>query len=336
MFFRLFIRVLRPAPAVGLSQGLGYLFEPAVDPGVDITRLGFDNAAWLLYAAENGLTNFDQLIPKQYQPGLSARHDKVVSIPALGYGTPIEEITQLAEDGHHLAPGDQEQMLEGDKAFIKAIHDAIGHYETPHSKNGKLPYYFDANGRYEKKETLLRLLDYAEEIGALDQIAVLEEPLVEQNDEDVSDVAARGFRVAADESAHTVEDALTRIEQGYNAIVVKAVAKTLSMTMKIAQAAHERGVPCFTADLTVNPILVDWNKNVAARLPAFPEMPGLGLQETNGWQNYRDWDRMRSYHPMPDAEWTQTRDGVYPTGKAFFEKSGGILMPSPHYEEIFK
>lgn len=304
--------------------------------------VGLDNAAWLLYAAENGLTNFDDLIPTAYQPGLSARHDKVVSIPSLGYGTPIEEIKQLAEDGYFIikikigAPGDQTQMLEGDKAFIKAIHDAIGHYETPHSKDGKLPYYFDANGRYEKKETLMRLLDYVEEIGALDQIAVLEEPFVDDNQEDVSDVAARGFRVAADESAHTVADALTRIDQGYNAIVVKAVAKTLSMTMKIAQAAYERDVPCFTADLTVNPILVDWNKNVAARLPAFPEMPGLGLQETNGWQNYRDWERMRSYLPMSDAEWTKTKDGVYPTGKAFFEKSGGVLMPSAHYQELFK
>ena len=62
------------------------------------------------------------------------------------------------------APGDQDKMLEDDKAFLKAIHESIGHYETPYSKDGKLPYYFDANGRYEKHETLLRFLDYAEEI----------------------------------------------------------------------------------------------------------------------------------------------------------------------------
>lgn len=304
--------------------------------------VGFDNAAWLLYGAENGITNFDGLIPKDYQPGLSARHDKVVSIPALGYGTPIEEIKQLADQGYFImkikigAPGDQEKMLEGDKAFLKAIHDAIGHYETSHTKDGKIPYYFDANGRYEKHETLMRFLDYAEEIGALEQIAVLEEPFGERNQEDVSEIAARGPRVAADESAHTDEESLARIQQGYNAIAVKAVAKTLSMTMKIAQVAYEHDVPCFCADLTVNPILVEWNKCVAARLPAFPEMPGLGLQETNGWQNYRDWDRMRSYHPMADAAWTQTKDGVYPTGKDFFEKSGGIFAPSAHYEEMFK
>jgi len=303
--------------------------------------VGLDNAAWLLYAAENGLKSFDELVPKIYQPGLSARNDKVVSIPALGYGTPVEEIKKLADEGYFImkikigAPGDQAKMLEDDKVFLKAIHDTIGHYETPYSKDGKLPYYFDANGRYEKHETLLRFLDYADEIGALEQIAVLEEPFGERNQEDVREIVARGPRVAADESAHTDADALARIQQGYNAIAVKAIAKTMSMTMKIAQVAYEHEVPCFCADLTVNPILVDWNKTVAARLPAFPEMPGLGLQETNGWQNYRNWETMKTHHPLAKAEWTQTKNGVYPTGKDFFEQSGGIFAASEHYEGMF-
>ena len=42
---------------------------------------------------------------------------------------------------------------------------------------------------------------------------------------------------------------------------------------------------CFCADLTVDPILIKWNKCVAARLPAFIGLE-LGLQETYGWQNY--------------------------------------------------
>lgn len=105
--------------------------------------------------------------------------------------------------------------------------------------------------------------------------------------------------------------------------------------MKIAQLAHEKNTPCFCADLTVNPILVDWNKSVAARLPALSGM-NLGLLETNGWQNYRDWDRMKSYHPVQNASWTKTVDGVYPTGKDFFEQSGGIFMQSPHYEKMFE
>ena len=207
--------------------------------------VGLDNALWLLYAAENGIKTFDELVPAPYRPGLSARHDKVVSIPALGYGTPIGDIEKMARRGFFImkikigAPGDQQSMLEQDKLFLKNIHAAIGHLETPHSPNGKIPYYFDANGRYEKKETLHRFLDYAEQIGALPQIAVLEVPFTEQVQEDVRDLAARGPRVAADESAHTDEDARTKIQQGYNAIAVKAIAKTLSMTMKIAQVAYE-------------------------------------------------------------------------------------------------
>ena len=303
--------------------------------------VAFDNAAWVLYAAENGISRFDDLIPEQFQQGLSARHSKVASIPTLSYGTPMEDIRRLVDDGFFTlkiklgAPGTQEEMLKKDQAFIEAIHKTIGDRETPHTPNSKIPYYFDANGRYEKKETMMRLLDHAEKIGALERILLLEEPFGELLDIDVHDIAARGVYVAADESAHTDEDALTRIEMGYNSIALKAVAKTLSMTMKIAQVAAEKNVPCFCADLTVNPILVEWNKCVAARLPAFPGYD-YGMQETNGWQNYRDWDRMRSYHPIPDADWSNTQNGVYPTGEAFFAHSGGTLLPSTHYQSLFE
>ena len=302
--------------------------------------VGLDNAAWLLYAAENNLTNFDEMVPEAYQEGLSGRNNKVVSIPALGYGTPISEIKKMTDDGFFImkikigAPGTQAEMLQRDKEFLKGIHEAIGHYETPHTADGKIPYYFDANGRYDNKEDLLRFLDYAEKIGALAQISVVEEPFGERNQGDVSEIVARGPRVAADESAHTDIDSLARIQQGYNCIAVKAIAKTMSMTMKIAQVAFEHKIPCFCADLTVNPILVDWNKNVAARLPAFPGLD-MGLQETNGWQNYRNWETMRTYHPANNKGWTRSKNGVYETGNEFMEQSGGILMSSAHYEEMF-
>ena len=298
-----------------------------------------DNAAWLLYADLLGIDTFDDLIPGAYRGGLSARHKAVASIPALGYGTPIEEIKALADDGYFImkikigAPGTQAEMLERDKAFLKAIHEAIGQYTTPHLDGARIPYYFDANGRYEKHETLHRFLDFAEKIGALEQIAVLEEPFGERNQESVEELAARGPRIAADESAHTDTDTLTRIQQGYNAIAVKAIAKTLSMTMRMAQVAYENDVPCFCADLTVNPILVDWNKCVAARLPAFPGLQ-LGLQETNGWQNYQYWENMQNHHPIPDAPWTKTVHGIYPTDSAFYQHSGGIFLPSAHYEGL--
>ena len=106
------------------------------------------------------------------------------------------------------------------------------------------------------------------------------------------------------------------------------------MTMKITQVAFEKNIPCFCADLTVNPILVDWNKSIAARLSPFPEMD-IGLQETNGHQFYKNWETMMSYHPMADKSWTRTKDGIYPISQEFYDKSAGILTPSEHYVEMF-
>ncbi len=300
--------------------------------------VGVDNAAWMLYAAENGITNFDDLIPQKYRPALSKHNKVVASIPLMAYSIPVSEIVQAVDSGYFFMkikigqPGTQTEMLEKDKERLSAIHAAISKFRTPHTETGKLPYYFDANGRYEDKESLLKLIDHSKKIGAFDQIAIIEEPFPEEADIDVKDIPVR---LAADESAHTDKDAITRIEMGYKAIALKAIAKTMSMTMKIANVAKERNVPCFCADLTVNPILVDWNKNVAARLDPFPGL-GTGLLETNGHQNYKNWAVMESYHPFKDAEWRKTQKGVFNLNKDFYEKSGGILTDSNHYMELVK
>jgi len=299
--------------------------------------VGVDNAAWLLYARENGISNFDDLIPAPYRPALAQHHAAVASIPLMAYAIPISEIRQAAEEGYFFMkikigqPGTQEEMLEKDKQRMTDIHQAIGGVRTPHTKSGKLPYYFDANGRYEKKETLLKLLDHARKIGAFDQIAIVEEPFPEEYEANVRDL---GVRVAADESAHTDQDAARRIQMGYGAMALKAIAKTMSMTMRIAQLAHEKGVPCFCADLTVNPILIDWNKNVAARLAPFPGL-GLGLLETNGHQNYKNWETMVSRHPCAGAPWTRTVKGLFTLDKDFYDRSGGIFMPSKYYQQMY-
>ncbi len=299
--------------------------------------VGVDNAAWMLYAAENGISNFDDMIPQEYRDALSYKNDKVASIPLMAYSIPVSEIKEAAEDGYFFMkikigqPGTQEEMLEKDMNRLTEIHDAIGHYQTPYSQNGKLPYYFDANGRYESKDNLLRLIDHAKKIGAFDQLAIIEEPFPEELEVDVSDIP---IRLAADESAHTEKDVVERIEMGYKAIALKAIAKTLSMTMKMAKVAKEHNVPCFMADLTVNPILIDWNKNVAARLDPFPGL-GTGLLETNGHQNYQNWAVMESYHPYTDAEWRKTKNGVFETDDDFYAKSGGVLTDSDHYINMF-
>ena len=296
-----------------------------------------DNAAWLLYAHENNFKTFDDMIPAEYRPGLSYRNEKVASIPAFPVGTAIEKIKAAADEGYFIlklktgSKGTQKEMLAQDLGFLSNIHKAIGHYETPHTKDGKILYYIDANGRYGSKETLLRFLDHSKTIGAFDQIALIEEPLGEKDESYVGDV---GVTIAADESAHTVQDAIDRVEQGYGAIVVKAIAKTLSMTLKIVQACHERKVPCISADLTVNPILVDWNKSIAARLAPLP-MINFGLLETNGHQFYKNWGILETYHPRAGAEWTQTKNGVYTTGRSFYQESGGIFLTSEHYQSLF-
>ena len=299
--------------------------------------VGVDNALWMLYAAENNITSFDDLIPEKYKPALSNHHKKVASIPLMAYSIPITEIEDAVKSGYFFMkikigqPGTQDEMLAKDMERITAIHNAIGKYRTEHTKDGRLPYYFDANGRYEKKETLMKLLDHIKKIGAFEQIAIIEEPFPEELQVDVTDIPVR---LAADESAHTDKDALERIEMGYKAIALKAIAKTLSMTMKIANVAKEHNVPCFMADLTVTPILVDWNKNVAARLDSFPGL-GTGLLETNGHQNYKDWSELESRHPFADASWRKTVDGVFDLNEDFYRKNGGILTDSEYYMNMF-
>lgn len=297
-----------------------------------------DNAAWVLFARENNLKSFNDMIPCDYRDALSARHAECASIPLMSYSVPIAEIKQAVDSGYFFMkikigqPGTQEEMLAKDMARVSEIHTALKECRTPYTKTGKLPYYFDANGRYQKKETLLKFIDHLKKIGAYEQVAIIEEPFDEYAPIDVNDIP---LRLAADESAHTVEDAIRRIEMGYKAMALKPIAKTMSMSMKIAAAAVARNIPCFCADLTVNPVLVEWNKSVAARLPAFPGLGNLGLIETNGHQNYRNWETMRKDLAFTDAQWTRTAKGVFKLDSDYYEKSGGILEPMPRYEKIF-
>ncbi|MDR8390108.1 hypothetical protein NC796_03080 [Aliifodinibius sp. S!AR15-10] len=326
-----------------LDELYAYAREVTSNPDLRTTfvlnaLVGVDNALWVLYARENGITSFQQMLPEAYKSSLNHRQKQVASVPVISYGTPISEIKQAVKDGYFFLkiklgqPGTQAEMLEKDKQRLTEIHKAIGDTHISHTQNGKIPYYFDANGRYESKDTLLQLLDHAQKIGALEQIEIMEEPFPEELTIDVHDIPVR---LAADESAHTDEDALERIEMGYEAIALKSVAKTMSMTMKIAQVAYEHDVPCFCADLTVNPILIEWNKIVAANVAPFPGL-GMGLLETNGHQNYDNWEKMQSYHPYPDAQWSQTQNGVFHLGDDFYEKSGGIFETSEHYADLVR
>jgi hypothetical protein len=303
-----------------------------------MSLVSLDNAAWLLFAAENGIGSYDEMIPPEFQNLLTHRHRKIASVPLISYSVPLQQVRDLAAAGFFFLkikigqPGDPEEMLKKDKERLRQIHEAIGAIENPHIANGRPLYYLDANGRYQRKDHLLKLLDYAGTIGAYDQIAVVEEPFPETSEEDVSDFEVL---IAADESAHTDRSARARIQMGYSALAVKGAAKTLSMTLEILQVAQEYGIPCFCADSAAIPILVDWNKNLAARLAPFPGL-AMGLLESNGPQNYARWKELTAYHPCAGASWTIPADGVFHLDADFYARSGGIYLPSDHYMSLFQ
>jgi len=290
-----------------------------------------DNAAWVLYCRKNNIANFDDMLPEDIKPAMSYRNDKLACVPLMSYGVPIEGVKAEVDAGYFFLKikigsdpdkdGDLDKMLEWDKNRLKEIHNLVKDIRTPYTDSGHIPYYLDANGRYDGKQRLLKLLSFAEKIGALDRIILLEEPFCEEFKEDISDIPAR---IVADESAHSDKDALERIHLGYTAIALKPVAKTMSMSLKIAKLAYENNIPCFCADLTVNPILVDWNKNVAARLAPLPGMK-IGVLESNGRQNYRNWEQMKAAHPMAKASWTEPKDGTFNIDQSFYLHSGGIF-----------
>ncbi len=290
-----------------------------------------DNAAWQLYVRENAIKGFDDMIPAAMRPALTAKHHKLACIPLITYGLSAKQVKAEAEAGHFLLKikvgsdpeqdGDPDKMLEWDKRRLTDIHNILKDIETPYTDTGHCAYYLDANGRYDTKDRLMRLLDHADKIGALERIVLFEEPFAEANKTDVSDVPVR---IAADESAHSDADALERIELGYSAIALKPIAKTMSMSLRIAKLAHERDIPCFCADLTVTPVLVDWNKNIAARLAPLPGIK-IGVLESNGHQNYLDWQTMIDQHPCAGASWIEPVNGIYMLDSSFYNESGGIF-----------
>lgn len=300
-----------------------------------------DNAAWQLYAKEQGSDDFLQLVPQNMRAPLMGKQEALCSIPLVTYGMDLEAVKKLVADGHFFLKikigsdpdkdGDREKMLQWDKNRIREIHNAVKDMTTPYTESGHIPYYLDANGRYDSKERLSELLEYADKIGALERIAILEEPFPEEYLAGVSDLPVR---LAADESAHSDEDAIQRIELGYKAIALKPIAKTMSMSLRILEEAHKRNIPCFCADLTVNPWMVDFNKNVAARIAPLPGMK-IGVLESNGAQNYANWEAMTAQHPLyGKADFISTKNGLFQLGDEFYRTSGGIFCDAPYYSKV--
>lgn len=294
-----------------------------------------DCAAWQLYARTKGFDHFDQLLPAASRAALPERHRRLAAVPLITYATPLEQVAQLAESGCAMmkikigsdpaGDGDREKMRQWDCRRLAELHGLLKDFTCPDTVTGRIAYYLDANGRYDTLARLTRLLDHAAQIGALDRIALLEEPFAEECD---LEVGALPVCIVADESAHSVTDARRRIAQGYRAMALKPVAKTLSMSLQVLEAAHQAGVACFCADLTVPPYLLEWNRNVAARLAPLPSMK-VGVLESNGEQNYRHWPELLALHPHPQAPWLTPRNGAFVLDDDFYRSSGGLLLDAP-------
>jgi|LSQX01.1.fsa_nt_gb L-alanine-DL-glutamate epimerase-like enolase superfamily enzyme len=301
-----------------------------------------DFALWQLYARQKGITDMDSLC-RPFTSAFDHQHKQLGVIPLVTYDMPLDQISQLAQEGYFFFkikigqnPGgrnDYSEMLAADKARLAEIHQVLAGFETPHTESGQMLYYLDANGRYDTKERLADLLDYMDKAGILSRTVLLEEPFAEE-----AKISVKGLpvRVAGDESAHSPQDVCHLIDDlGYSAIALKPIAKTLSVTLTMLDEAKKRGVPVFCADLTVNPLMCDWNKYVASRLAPLPGIK-IGVVESNGAQNYTNWQEMKSYHPMADAAWLDPVGGVYELGEEFFQESGGILLPPLAYERFFQ
>jgi len=298
-----------------------------------------DNAAWLLYAAHQEITRFEDLIPEELAPALAARHERLLSVPLVSYDVPVEEVVEWVRRGAGVlkikiggtsstGSNDPREMLDWDLRRLEAIHHAVGTIQPTHGRG--VLYYLDANGRYDSKDRLKRLLEGAAKIGALERILMLEEPLAADQASDVSDLPVR---CAIDESYHSPAGMLERLELGYRCVALKPAAKTLSMSLRVLREAYRKNIPCFCADLTVNPVLLEWNRNVAARLAP---LPGLseGILECNGPENYKHWGKLRSYHPRPSGGWIDARQGCFQLGREFYASSGGLFEPSTHYGRL--
>lgn len=291
--------------------------------------VGVDIMLWSLWARERGITVFDGIIPEYAKEAMSYKNKKLAHIPLVSYGVRLDDVKELLDaktailkikigykspeaESHE---EDMEKMLAWDKRRIFEIHNIAKNYTTDLTDDGHIKYYLDANGRYDTIARLEELLDYIETIGAKEEIILLEEPFAMGSDIDVSSI---DVVVAADESAHCADDVERLIKLGYRAVALKPIAKTMSETFRMLEAAKKGGISCFCADLTVSPLLVLWNMQFASRIEPLRGLK-CGCIEVNGDVNYPDWDDMKALLPKGVTLDAPT-DGYFALDDGFFSE----------------
>lgn len=108
-----------------------------------------DNALWALYAKENKILFFDQIIG-------GTKQDKLLNIPLISYAVSNDEIDTLLKEGSALLKikigsnpnknNDLTEMLEWDKNRLFEIHKLASQYRTDYTVDNRIHYYLDANG----------------------------------------------------------------------------------------------------------------------------------------------------------------------------------------------
>jgi L-alanine-DL-glutamate epimerase-like enolase superfamily enzyme len=295
--------------------------------------VALDNAAWVLWARRQGIDDFGDWVPDNAAPTLAQRQPRIALTPAVGYNMPDEQVTELLREGAGVLkvkighPGDEEAMVAGDIRGLQRLAPLLAGVQTPLTESGQVLLYLDANGRYRSKAALARVLQAAADAGLRERIVVLEEPFAADVEESVGDL---GVPVAADESLHDPQDVARRHDAGYEAIAVKPAGKTLSVAFDMLAEATRHGMTAFVADNACVPVLVEWNKNVSARLPAFPGVRG-GMMESNGAENYGRWAEMLAEHPRVGAPWLAARAGAWSLDEDYYASAGGVLDdPEPY------
>ncbi|MGH8018273.1 MAG: hypothetical protein ACREIA_08280 [Opitutaceae bacterium] len=300
---------------------------PDLNPAFTLNALvALDHAAWLLFAQAHKLRRFDDFVSAGFSSSLPERHPVLGCIPLVSYKTGAEEIQRLAQDGHFLlkismgSPGGPDEMLHADKRRLAEIHDLVGRIETPHTAKGKILYYLDANGRYKGRDQIRELLKFVDQEAFLDRLALFEEPFGEFRKESVADFPVT---FVGDESIRSVKDLAGMMAAGFRAVAIKPAGKGLSASLRMTREALRLGLTPLVSDSSCTPLMLDWNKNMAARLPTLPGM-SMGLLEMNGQLNFAHWDEMLARHPCGDKAWARPQGGLFHLDRDFFTGGGGV------------
>ena len=128
-------------------------------------------------------------------------------------------------------------------------------------------------------------------------------------------------------------DVEKRLELGYKAVALKPIAKTMSVSFDMAAAIYKAGGQCLCADLTVVPLLAEWNKQFAARIGALKGM-NCGCIEINGNQNYKNWESLCDMLPS-GLVYKSEKNGCFDIDENDY-RAGAKLFCENKYLKLFE